>query len=351
MTKKKDEPKKGLSTLPPEDAPKKPLSEKDKAIQLAITAVEKQFGRGTIMDMGKTTREEVPVIPSGSWGLDRALGIGGYPRGRMIEVFGPEASGKTTLTLHMIAEAQKTGGRALFVDAEHALDPDYAENVGVRMDELLLTQPDYGEQALEIVDLMVRSGGFDIVIVDSVAALVPKAELEGDMGDTHVGLQARMMSQAMRKLASVASQHKTAIVFINQLRKKIGVMFGNPETTTGGEALKFYSSVRLDIRKIGTIKRRDEVIGSQVRVKVVKNKLFPPFKTAEFDIIWGKGVNRVGEVFDLACQFDIIEKRGSHYKFGTDALGQGRDNVCAALQEEPDMLEQIEKSVKEKLEE
>ncbi len=316
---------------------------KKQALTAALSQIEKQFGKGAIMRMGDgTSVRSVDVVSSGSLAIDVALGIGGLPRGRVIEIYGPESSGKTTLTLQVIAEAQKVGGTAAFVDAEHALDPQYAENLGVNVEDLLVSQPDTGEQALEITDMLVRSGAVDIVVVDSVAALTPKAEIEGEMGDRHVGLQARLMSQALRKLTANIQRSNCMVVFINQIRMKIGVMFGSPETTTGGNALKFYSSVRLDIRRIGAIKKGDEVIGNQTRVKVVKNKMAPPFKQAEFEILYGKGISKLGELIDLGVANGIVEKAGAWYSYQKDRIGQGKENARAFLEEHPEMAADIE---------
>ncbi len=323
-------------------------TEKKKALEAALGQIEKQFGKGSVMKLGDFTAMNIEAIPTGAMSLDMALGIGGIPRGRIIEVYGPESSGKTTLTLHMIAEAQKLGGEAAFIDAEHALDPVYAKNLGVDIDNLIVSQPDTGEQALEIAEALVRSGALDIIVVDSVAALVPKAEIDGDMGDSHMGLQARLMSQALRKLAGAINKSKTVIIFINQLREKIGVMFGNPETTTGGRALKFYASVRLDIRKIENIKQDGEVIGNRARVKVVKNKVAPPFKEAEFDILYGKGISKIGNIVDVAVGFDIIEKSGSWFSYNGDKIGQGRENAKKYISENHDLMEEIEKKIREK---
>ncbi len=322
--------------------------EKSKAVEMAMGQIEKQFGKGAIMRLGSDAlTADVPVISTGSLSLDIATGIGGIPRGRVIEIYGPESSGKTTLALHTIAEAQKKGGLAAFIDAEHALDVVYANKLGVNCDELLVSQPDNGEQALEIAEILVRSGAMDVVVVDSVAALVPRAEIEGEMGDSHMGLQARLMSQALRKLTGTISKTHTSLIFINQIRMKIGVMFGNPETTTGGNALKFYASLRLDIRKLAAIKDGQEIIGNRTRVKVVKNKIAPPFKEAEFDIIYGEGISRVGDVLDLGAAHDIVEKSGAWYSYGGDRIGQGRENAKAYLKEHPSTLEEIEFKVKQ----
>ncbi len=323
---------------------------KKKALGAALSQIEKQFGKGSVMRMGDTSVvREVEAISTGSLGLDIALGVGGLPRGRVVEIYGPEASGKTTLTLQVIAEAQKAGGTAAFVDAEHALDPQYAEKLGVDVDELLVSQPDTGEQALEITDMLVRSGAIDVVVVDSVAALTPKAEIEGDMGDHHVGLQARLMSQALRKLTGNINRSNTMVVFINQIRMKIGVMFGNPETTTGGNALKFYSSVRMDIRRIGAIKRGDEVVGNETRVKVVKNKVAPPFKQVEFDLLYGEGISREGEIIDLGVREGIVDKAGAWYSYNGDRIGQGKDNVRNFLKEHPEIADEIDGQIRSKL--
>ena len=318
-----------------------------KALQLTLDKLDKTYGKGSVMKMGDSVVEEVEAISSGSLGLDLALGVGGYPRGRVIEIYGPESSGKTTLTLHAIAEAQKAGGIAAFIDAEHALDPIYAGKLGVNIDELLVSQPDTGEQALEVADIMVSSGGIDILVIDSVAALVPKAEIEGEMGDHHVGLQARLMSQALRKITGNVQKSGTLVIFINQIRHKIGVMFGSPETTAGGNALKFYSSVRMDIRRIGTVKDGDEAVGNETRVKVVKNKVSPPFKQAEFQILYNKGINRLGELIDKGSDLDIIEKAGAWYSYNGEKIGQGKANSIEFLQENPKLLETIEKQVME----
>ena len=321
-------------------------SEKRKALDAALSQIEKQFGKGSVMKLGEYKAMEVEAISTGALSLDMALGIGGLPRGRIIEVYGPESSGKTTLALHVIAEAQKLGGDAAFIDAEHALDPVYAKKLGVNIDELIVSQPDTGEQALEITESLVRSGALDVIVVDSVAALVPKAEIDGDMGDSHMGLQARLMSQALRKLAGAINKTKTIIIFINQLREKIGVMFGNPETTTGGRALKFYASVRLDIRKIENIKQDGNVIGNRARVKIVKNKVAPPFREAEFDIMYGEGISKIGNIFDMAVNLDIIEKSGSWFSYNGNRIGQGRENVKKYLQDNPELLDEVEKKVR-----
>ena len=316
-------------------------SEKLKALQAAMAKIEKDFGKGSIMKLGEERIDNIEVIPSGSIALDHALGVGGYPRGRIVEIYGPESSGKTTLALHAVAEAQKQGGIAAFIDAEHAFDRFYAANLGVNVDDLLISQPDNGEQALDIADQLIRSAAVDIIVIDSVAALTPKAELEGDMGDNKVGLQARLMSQALRKLTATINKTKTTCIFINQLREKIGVMFGNPETTTGGNALKFYASVRLDIRKSSSIKDGDEIIGNEVKVKVVKNKVAPPFRRAEFEIMYGEGISRVGEVVDLGVDFGILEKSGSWYSYGGSKLGQGKDATKKILADNPELCEEI----------
>jgi len=322
---------------------------KRKALDAALGQIDRQFGKGSVMRLGDSdVAQDIQVYSTGSLGLDIALGVGGLPRGRVIEVYGPESSGKTTLTLSVIAEAQKNGGTAAFIDAEHALDPSYAEKLGVDIDNLLVSQPDTGEQALEIADMLVRSAAVDVVVVDSVAALTPKAEIEGDMGDTHVGLQARLMSQALRKLTGNIKRSNTMVIFINQIRMKIGVMFGNPETTTGGNALKFYSSVRMDIRRIGAIKKGDEVLGNQTRVKVVKNKVAPPFKQTEFDILYNQGISKAGELIDLGVEVGVIEKSGAWYSYGADRIGQGRDNVREFLKENPAIADEIESIIREK---
>ena len=322
------------------------VQQKEKTLDLAITQIEKQFGQGAIMRMGEDTIIQIDGIPTGSISLDAAIGIGGIPRGRITEIYGPESSGKTTLALHIVAEAQKNGGYAAFIDAEHAMDPEYAKKLGVDIDNLLISQPDTGEQALDITETLVRSGALDVIIIDSVAALVPKAELDGDMGDTHVGLQARLMSQALRKLTGTVSKSKTSVVFINQIRHKIGVMFGSPETTTGGNALKFYSSLRLDIRRIGQIKEGDQIVGNRTRVKVVKNKIAPPFKNTEFDIMYGEGISYEGDLLDLATQADIANKTGAWYSFNKEKIGQGRENTKRYLQENEKVRNEIEAGVK-----
>jgi recombination protein RecA len=322
--------------------------DKNKALEAAVAQIERSFGKGSIMKLGQRENAvETEVVSTGSLGLDIGLGIGGLPKGRVIEIYGPESSGKTTLALHVIAEAQKAGGTCAFVDAEHALDPVYAQKLGCNVDDLLISQPDAGEQALEITDTLVRSGAVDVLIVDSVAALVPRAELEGEMGDTHVGLQARLMSQALRKLTSSVSRSNCLVIFINQIRMKIGVMFGNPETTTGGNALKFYSSVRLEIRRIGQIKDRDEVVGNQTRVKVVKNKMAPPFRTIEFDIMYGEGVSKMGEILDLGVKAGIVEKSGSWFSYNSTRVGQGRENAKQFLRENPEMTQEIETAIRQ----
>jgi len=332
------------------DNNKKELNrEKLKALELTIGKIEKDFGKGTIMKLGDHAVDNVQVISTGSIGLDAALGIGGLPRGRIIEIFGPEASGKTTLAIHAIAEAQKNGGIAAIIDAEHAFDRNYAEKLGVDVENLLISQPDNGEQALEIADHLIRSGALDIIVIDSVAALTPKAEIEGEMGDSKMGLQARLMSQALRKLTANISKTNTACIFINQLREKIGVMFGNPETTTGGNALKFYASVRLDIRKVNQIKEGEEIIGNRTRVKVVKNKLAPPFKKADFDILYGEGISQLGEIVDLGVDFDIIKKSGSWFSYGETKLGQGRDAVKQVIKDNPELYEELKAKITEAL--
>ena len=322
--------------------------EKNKALDAAMVQIERAFGKGSIMRMGaRAGDEQIEVIPSGSLGLDLALGIGGMPRGRIVEIYGPESSGKTTLALHIIAEAQKRGGTCAFIDAEHALDPIYARKLGVDVDNLLISQPDAGEQALEIADTLTRSGAIDVLVIDSVAALVPRAELEGEMGDSHMGLHARLMSQALRKITGSVSRSKTMLVFLNQIRMKIGVMFGNPETTTGGNALKFYASIRLEIRRIGQIKDREEVVGNQTRVKVVKNKLAPPFRQVEFDIMYGEGISKVGELIDLGVKANVVEKSGAWFSCDSVRIGQGRENAKQFLRDHPDMASSIEKKVRD----
>ena len=326
-----------------------PASDKKKALDTAIAQLEKNFGKGTVMRLGDKPEMQVDAIPTGSLALDAALGIGGVPKGRIIEIYGPESSGKTTLALHIVASAQKKGGEVAFVDAEHALDPDYAAAIGVDIDNMLVSQPDTGEQALEITDALVRSGAVDVVVVDSVAALTPRAEIEGEMGDTFVGLQARLMSQALRKLAGNIAKTNCVVIFINQLRMKIGVMYGNPETTTGGNALKFYASVRIDIRRVEAIKNGTEIVGNRTRAKIVKNKVAPPFKEAVFDIMYGEGISKWGELVDLAVQLDIIQKSGSWFSMGEDRIGQGRDSVKAFLQSNPEIADQVEAQVRENL--
>jgi recombination protein RecA len=324
-------------------------SDREKALEAALLQIERQFGKGTVMRLGEEARVPVEVIPTGSIALDVALGIGGYPRGRIIEVYGPESSGKTTVALHAVANAQRAGGIAAFIDAEHALDPEYAQKLGVDTEALLVSQPDTGEQALEITDMLIRSGAIDIIVIDSVAALVPKAEIEGEMGDSHVGLQARLMSQALRKVTGALSQTKTSAIFINQLREKVGVMFGSPETTTGGKALKFYASVRLDVRRIETLKDGTEAVGNRTRVKVVKNKMAPPFKNAEFDILYGVGISKEGGLIDLGVEQGIVRKAGAWYTYEGDQLGQGKENARNFLRDNPDTSNEIEKRIKEKL--
>jgi len=322
--------------------------EKEKALEVALLQIEKQFGKGSVMKLGQDVNYEIATIPTGSLALDAALGIGGVPRGRVVEIFGPESSGKTTVALHIIAEAQKKGGYAAFIDAEHALDPQYATNLGVNLDELLVSQPDTGEQALEIAEALVRSGAIDVLVIDSVAALVPRAEIEGEMGDTHVGLQARLMSQALRKLSGAISKSRTCAIFINQIREKVGVMFGNPEVTPGGRALKFYSSVRLDVRRIESLKLgSDQIIGNRTRVKVVKNKVAPPFKVAEFDILYGTGISAEGSLIDMGLEHKVINKSGAWYSYGDERLGQGRENVRDFLKDNPQMRNEIEQKIRE----
>ena len=327
----------------------KATSDREKALQNAMAQIEKQFGRGSIMRLGDEGRAPVEVIPTGSIALDVALGIGGFPKGRIVEVYGPESSGKTTVALHAIASVQRSGGIAAFIDAEHALDPTYAGRLGVDLDSLYVSQPDTGEQALEIADTLIRSGAIDLIVIDSVAALTPKAEIEGDMGDSHVGLQARLMSQALRKMAGALNTSQTTAIFINQLREKIGVMFGSPETTTGGKALKFYSSVRLDVRRIETLKTGNEAVGNRVRVKVVKNKVAPPFKQAEFDILYGQGISREGSLIDLGVDNGLVKKSGAWYTYEGDQLGQGKENARAFLRDNPDLADELDKLIKEKL--
>lgn len=323
------------------------MIEKKKALEMALGQIEKQFGKGAVMKLGENTHLNIETIPTGALGLDIALGVGGVPRGRIVEVFGPESSGKTTVALHIVAEAQKLGGEAAFIDAEHALDPVYAKHLGVDIDNLIVSQPDTGEQALEIAEALVRSGAIDVIVIDSVAALVPKAEIDGEMGDAHVGLQARLMSQALRKLAGVISKSKTTAIFINQLREKVGIMFGNPETTPGGRALKFYASVRLDVRRIETLKQGNEMIGNRTRVKVVKNKVAPPFKEAEFDIIYGQGISKEGNILDVGVSLDIVNKSGSWFSYNGQRIGQGRENVKQFLKENKDITNEIEAKIRD----
>jgi recombination protein RecA len=348
--KSKSQDGKGKGSSKIEEAKKnKADAQKDQALSAALSQIERQFGKGTMMRLGDTPTERIPAISTGSLGLDIALGIGGLPKGRIVEIYGPESSGKTTLTLQVIAEAQKAGGTCAFVDAEHALDPLYAKALGVNIDDLLVSQPDTGEQALEVCDMIVRSGAVDVVIIDSVAALTPKAEIEGDMGDHHVGLQARLMSQALRKMAGNIKNSNTLVIFINQIRMKIGVMFGSPETTTGGNALKFYSSVRLDIRRIGAVKDGDEIIGNETRVKVIKNKVAPPFKQTEFQILYGKGIYRLSEIIDLGVQEGLIDKAGAWYSYGEDRIGQGKKNAADYLSEHPEVAAEIEAQIRKNL--
>ncbi len=332
-----------------EKSPEDIRIEKLKSLESTLSQIDKTFGKGTIMRMGDSPIESVPVISSGSIALDVALGVGGFPKGRIVEIYGPESSGKTTMAIHAIAEAQKAGGIAAFIDAEHAFDRFYAANLGVEIDNLLISQPDHGEQALEITDHLIRSGAVDIIVVDSVAALTPKAEIEGDMGDSRMGLQARLMSQALRKMTAIISKSNVCVVFINQLREKIGVMFGNPETTTGGNALKFYSSIRLDIRRIGQLKDGDTLIGSRTRVKVIKNKIAPPFRKAEFDIMYGEGISKAGEILDLGVEMNVVKKSGSWYSYGETKLGQGRDAVKQLIKDNPELAEELESKVRAKL--
>ncbi|MGB9837057.1 MAG: recombinase RecA [Candidatus Saccharicenans sp.] len=335
--------------MKPDETEQKQVS-RTKALDAALSQIEKQFGKGAVMKLGqKEAAVKAEVIPTGSISFDLSLGIGGFPRGRVIEIFGPEATGKTTLALHVIAEAQKRGGQAAFIDAEHALDPNYAAKLGINIDELLISQPDYGEQALEIAEVLVRSGAVDVIVVDSVAALVPKAELEGEMGDAHMGLQARLMSQALRKLTAIVSRSKTCFIFINQIREKIGVFVGSPETTTGGRALKFYASLRIDVRKLAAIKEGEEVVGSRVKVKVVKNKLAPPFREAQFDIIFGEGISREGDLVDCGLQYGILEKTGTWYSYKGERLGQGRENVKKLLKENKELADQIDREIRLKV--
>lgn len=323
------------------------MSDRQAALEMALKQIEKQFGKGSIMKLGEQSDRKISTVPSGSLALDAALGVGGYPRGRIIEVYGPESSGKTTVALHAIAEVQASGGQAAFIDAEHALDPVYAQKLGVNIDELLLSQPDTGEQALEIAEALVRSGAIDILVVDSVATLVPKAEIEGEMGDSHVGLQARLMSQALRKLSGAINKSKTIAIFINQIREKIGIMFGNPETTPGGRALKFYSSIRLEVRRAETLKQGNEMVGNKTKIKIVKNKVAPPFRVAEVDIMYGEGISKEGEIIDLGSELDIVQKSGSWYSFNEERLGQGRENAKVFLKENPEIRLTIQKQIRE----
>ncbi|NPV84313.1 MAG: recombinase RecA [Candidatus Aminicenantes bacterium] len=335
--------------MKPDETEQKQAS-RGKALDAALSQIEKQFGKGAVMKLGqKEAAVKAEVIPTGSISFDLSLGIGGFPRGRVVEIFGPEATGKTTLALHVIAEAQRRGGQAAFIDAEHALDPQYASKVGINVDELLISQPDYGEQALEIAEVLVRSGAVDVIVVDSVAALVPKAELEGEMGDAHMGLQARLMSQALRKLTAIVSKSKTCFIFINQIREKIGVFVGSPETTTGGRALKFYASMRIDVRKLATLKEGEEVVGSRVKVKIVKNKLAPPFREAQFDIIFGEGISREGDLVDSGLQYGILEKTGTWYSYKGERLGQGRENVKKLLKENKELADQIDLEIRRRV--
>ena len=338
-----------LQKLERSEKGKSDIEKKSQSLDRAVLQIEKQYGKGTIMRLGSDVKLDVPVISTGSLSLDLALGVGGVPRGRVVEIFGPEASGKTTLTLHIVASAQKSGGTAAFIDAEHALDSDYAKRLGVDLDNLLVNQPDTGEQALEIAELLTRSNAIDVIVIDSVAALVPRIEIEGQMGDTHIALQARLMSQALRKLTSVISKSKTCIIFINQIRQKIGVMFGNPETTPGGRALKFYSSVRIDIRRIGSIKDGDRIIGSRVRASIAKNKVSPPFRKAEFDIMFNSGISRAGDIVDLGVDNQVIEKSGTWFSYGNIRLGQGRENTKQFINQKPELLQEIEQSIIKKL--
>ncbi|HLR25636.1 MAG TPA: recombinase RecA [Fodinibius sp.] len=323
--------------------------DREKALDMAIGQIEKQHGKGTIMRLGDEAVKNVATISTGSLMIDHALGVGGVPRGRITEIYGPEGSGKTTLAMHIVAEAQQAGGYAAFVDAEHAFDPRYAKNLGINTDELLVSQPDSGEQALEITETLIRSAALDAIVIDSVAALVPRAELEGEMGDSHMGLQARLMSQAMRKITGVISKTRTSVIFINQIREKIGVMFGNPETTSGGRALKFYSSVRMDIRRIGSLKQSGDIVGNRTKVKIVKNKVAPPFKVVEFNIMYGKGISRMAEILDMAVEYDIIEKRGSWYRYGGEPIGQGTDNAIEFLESDPELTDKIEQMVRNEM--